>query len=44
MRKLYTLQESHLDKLLNGCQNLHIEGFGLDTTQVHVTQKTVDYL
>lgn len=33
-----------MDKFLNGLQHFHVESFGLNPTQVHVTQEAVDDL
>lgn len=35
---------THLDKFLNRLEHLHVEGFGLNSSQVHVTQEAVDDL
>lgn len=35
---------AHLDKLFNCLEHLYVEGFGLNSTQVHVAQETVDDL
>lgn len=34
----------YLHKLFNCLQDLYVEGFGLNATQVHVTQEAVDDL
>lgn len=35
---------THLHKFLNRLQHLYVKGFGLNSTQVHVTQEAVDDL
>lgn len=35
---------THLDKFLNRLEHLHVEGFGLNSTQIHVAQEAVDDL
>lgn len=35
---------THLNKFLNGLEHLHVEGFGLNPAQVHVTEEAVDDL
>lgn len=43
-QEIYPCAWTHVDKLLNGLQHLHVERLGLNPTQVHVTQEAVDDL
>ena len=36
--------QTHLNKFLNGLEYFHIEGFGLNPTEFHVTQEAIDDL